>query len=39
MHGKFRGKKYHAWIVRQKKITANHRHFLMGWLVGANPCL
>ena len=38
-HGKLRGKKYHAWIVRQKKIPANHRHFSMGWLVGANPCL
>ena len=39
MHGKLRGNKYHAWIVQQKKIPASHRHFSMGWLIGANPCL
>jgi len=39
MHGKLRGKKYHAWIVQQKKfLQISHRHFSMGWLIGANPC-
>jgi len=26
-------------LCGKKKIPANHRHFSMDWLVGANPCL
>ena len=39
MHGKLRGKKYHAWIVRQIKFLQIIDIFQwVGWLVPIPPC-
>ena len=39
MHGKLRGKKYHAWIVRQKKFLQIIDIFQwVGWLVQIPAC-